>query len=147
MKKIELLHFTVAKNMSVNCSTLSSSCHFFCHYDKICVEQLFSCKKCRAIACRAIAIRAVHPHSFFHQWYLSFLLKTFHLIIQKILGWKVWNRNSTCFCDHCSQSDWSVWGLAGLAVPTSKFLLHLSGQENQWRLQKWRRKISQQLQE
>jgi hypothetical protein len=51
---------------------------FFCHLlesglarinwiravDKICVEQLFSCKKCRAIACRAIAIRAVHPHSF-----------------------------------------------------------------------------------
>jgi hypothetical protein len=33
--------------------------------DKICVEQLFSCKKCRAIACRAIAIRAVHPHSLF----------------------------------------------------------------------------------
>ena len=79
MKKFELLHFTVAKKMSVNCSTLSSSCHFFCHLlesglarinwiravDKICVEQLFSCKKCRAIACRAIVIRAVHPHSIF----------------------------------------------------------------------------------
>jgi len=34
--------------------------------DKICVEQLFSCKKCRAIACRAIAIWAVHPHSYKH---------------------------------------------------------------------------------
>jgi hypothetical protein len=32
--------------------------------DKICVEQLICCQKCRANACRAIAIRAVHPHSF-----------------------------------------------------------------------------------
>ena len=31
--------------------------------DKICVEQLICCQKCRANACRAIAIRAVHPHS------------------------------------------------------------------------------------
>ena len=77
MKKNELLHFTVAKKMSVNCSTLSSSCHFFCHLlesglarinwiravDKICVEQLICCQKCRANDCRAIAFRAVHPHS------------------------------------------------------------------------------------
>jgi hypothetical protein len=63
--------------MSVNCSTLSSSCHFFCHLlesglarinwiravVKICVEQLICCQKCRANGCRAIAIRAVHPHS------------------------------------------------------------------------------------
>ena len=60
-----------------NCSTVSSSCHFFCHLldsglarinwiranYKICVEQLICCQKCRANACRAIAIRAVHPHS------------------------------------------------------------------------------------
>ncbi len=65
------------QNMSVNCSTLSSSCHFFCHLlesglarinwiravDKICVEQLICCQKCRANDCRAIAFRAVHPHS------------------------------------------------------------------------------------
>ena len=77
MKKIELLHFTVAKNMSVNCLTLSSSCHFFCHLlesglarinwiravDKFCVEQLICCQKCRANDCRAIAFWAVHPHS------------------------------------------------------------------------------------
>ena len=49
MKKIDLLHFTVANWIRAN--------------DKICVEQLISCQKCRAIACRAIAIRAVHPHS------------------------------------------------------------------------------------
>ena len=77
MKKNELLHFTVAKKMSVNCSTLLSSCHFFCHLlesglarinwiravDKICVEQLICCQRCRANDCRAIAFRAVHPHS------------------------------------------------------------------------------------
>ena len=51
MKKIELLHFTVAKNMTTAPN------------DKICVEQLICCQKCRANACRAIAIRAVHPHS------------------------------------------------------------------------------------
>jgi hypothetical protein len=33
--------------------------------DKICVEQLICCQKCRANACQAIAIRAVHPHSLF----------------------------------------------------------------------------------
>ena len=73
--------------MSVNCSTLSSSCHFFCHLlesglarinwiranDKICVEQLICCQKCRANACRAIAIRAVHPHSeLTHGYFKSF---------------------------------------------------------------------------
>ena len=77
MKKFDLLHFTVANKMSVNCSTLSSSCHFFCHLlksglarinwiravDTICVEQLICCQKCRANDCRAIAFRAVHPHS------------------------------------------------------------------------------------
>ncbi len=74
MKIIELLHFTV----SVNCSTLSSSCHFFCHLlesglarinwiravYQFRVEQLICCQKCRANDCRAIAFRAVHPHSF-----------------------------------------------------------------------------------
>jgi len=50
MKKIELLHFTVAKKMTTA-------------RVKICVEQLICCQKCRANACRAIAIRAVHPHS------------------------------------------------------------------------------------
>ena len=73
MKKFELLHFTVAKKM-----TIAQQCRavviFFCHLlesglarinwiqavDKICVEQLICCQKCRAIACRAIAIRAVH---------------------------------------------------------------------------------------
>jgi hypothetical protein len=63
--------------MSVNCSTLWSSCHFLCHLlesglarinwiqavDKFCVEQLISCQKCRANDCRAIEFRAVHPHS------------------------------------------------------------------------------------
>ncbi len=92
MKKIELLHFSVANKMSVNCSTLSSSCHFFCHLlesglarinwiravDKICVEQLFSCKKCRAIACRVIAIRAVHPHSIKMITFEQILLITIH---------------------------------------------------------------------
>jgi hypothetical protein len=72
MEKIDFLHFTVAKKLSVNCLTLSSSCHFFCHLlesslarinwiravDKFCVEQLISCQKCRAIE-----FRAVHPHS------------------------------------------------------------------------------------
>ncbi len=71
--------------MSVNCSTLSSSCHFFCHLldsglariywiravVKICVEQLICCQKCRANGCRAIAIRAVHPHSSFSSHYFS----------------------------------------------------------------------------
>ena len=79
MKKIELLHFTVAKKMSVNCSTVSSSCHFFCHLlesglarinwiravYQFRVEQLICCQKCRANDCRAIAFRAVHPHSLF----------------------------------------------------------------------------------
>ncbi len=77
MKKIEFLYFTVAKKMCVNCSTLSSSCHFFFlllesswarinwirAVDKFCVEQLISWQKCRANDCRAIEFRAVHPHS------------------------------------------------------------------------------------
>jgi hypothetical protein len=40
--------------------------------DKICVEQLICCQKCRAIACLAIAIRAVHPHSLFLSTHSSF---------------------------------------------------------------------------
>ena len=81
MKKFELLHFTVAKKMSVNCSTLSSSCHFFCHLlesglarinwiravYQFRVEQLICCQKCRANDCRAIAFRAVHPHLFVNE--------------------------------------------------------------------------------
>jgi hypothetical protein len=77
MKKIEFLYFTVAKKMCVNCSTLSSSCHFFCQLletslarinwiravDNFYVEQLISCQKCRANDCRAIEFQAVHPHS------------------------------------------------------------------------------------
>jgi hypothetical protein len=57
MKKIELLHFTVAKKMTTARNWIRAN-------DKICVEQLICCQKCRANACRAIAIRAVHPHSF-----------------------------------------------------------------------------------
>ena len=65
MKKFELLHFTVAKKMTTarHCHLLESGLariNWIRAVDKICVEQLFSCKKCRAIACRAIAIRAVH---------------------------------------------------------------------------------------
>jgi hypothetical protein len=57
MKKIELLHFTVAKKMT------TARINWIRANDKICVEQLICCQKCRANACRAIAIRAVHPHS------------------------------------------------------------------------------------
>jgi hypothetical protein len=77
MKNFELLHFTVAKKMGVNCSTLSS--HFFCHLlesglarinwfravYQFRVEQLICCQKCWANDCRAIAFRAVHPHSYY----------------------------------------------------------------------------------
>jgi hypothetical protein len=58
MKKLELLHFF--------CHLLESGLariNWIRAVVKICVEQLISCQKCRAIACRAIAIRAVHPHS------------------------------------------------------------------------------------
>ena len=75
--KILNFYILLSQTFVDNCSTLSSSCHFFCHLlesglarinwiranDKICVEQLICCQKCRANACRAIAIRAVHPHS------------------------------------------------------------------------------------
>ena len=96
MKKIELLHFTVAKKND-HCSTVSSSCHFFCHLlesglarinwiranVKICVEQLISCQKCRAISCRAIAIRAVHPHSWF-------AVKSCSIEKKQIVFWTTW---------------------------------------------------------
>ena len=65
MKKIELLHFTVAKKMTT-AHLLESGLariNWIQANDKICVEQLICCQKCRANACRAIAIRAVHPHS------------------------------------------------------------------------------------
>jgi hypothetical protein len=66
MKKIELLHFTVAKKMTTARHLLESvlaRINWIRANDKICVEQLICCQKCRANACRAIAIRAVHPHS------------------------------------------------------------------------------------
>jgi hypothetical protein len=66
MKKFDLLHFTVAKKMTTARHLLDSGLariNWIRANDKICVEQLISCQKCRAIACRAIAIRAVHPHS------------------------------------------------------------------------------------
>jgi hypothetical protein len=64
MKKIELLHFTVAKKMTT--ARLESGLariNWIRAVDKICVEQLICCQKCRANDCRAIAFRAVHPHS------------------------------------------------------------------------------------
>jgi hypothetical protein len=64
MKKIELLHFTVAKKMTT--ARHLARINWIRAVDKICVEQLICCQKCRAIACRAIAIRAIHPHSFFN---------------------------------------------------------------------------------
>jgi len=60
MKKIELLHFTVAKKML---ESGLARINWIRANDKICVEHLICCQKCRANACRAIAIRAVHPHS------------------------------------------------------------------------------------
>ena len=79
MKKIELLHFTVAKKNECQLLDTVEQLSFFCHLlesglarinwiravDKICVEQLICCQKCRANDCRAIAFRAVHPHSSF----------------------------------------------------------------------------------
>ena len=59
MKKIELLHFTVAKKWQL----LDARINWIRANYKICVEQLICCQKCRANACRAIAIWAVHPHS------------------------------------------------------------------------------------
>jgi hypothetical protein len=89
--KIDFFSLFVALERSVNCSTVSTKCHFFCHLvdsgwarinwiravDKFCVEQLISCQKCRPIDCRPIDCRAikfwaVHPHSpnfnIFHFW-------------------------------------------------------------------------------
>ena len=75
MKKIELLHFTVAKNWVSTAQHLLDTVEqlsLFCHLarinwiravDKFCVEQLISCQKCRQIDCWAIKFRAVHPHS------------------------------------------------------------------------------------
>ena len=63
MKKIELLHFTVAKKMTTARQSGLARINWIRANDKICVEQLICCQKCRANACRAIAIRAVHPHS------------------------------------------------------------------------------------
>jgi hypothetical protein len=67
MKKIELLHFTVAKKMTTARQRESglARINWIRANDKICVEQLICCQKCRANACRAIAIRAVHPHSLY----------------------------------------------------------------------------------
>jgi hypothetical protein len=70
MKKIELLHFTVAKK--IECQLLGSHLlesslariNWIRAVDKFCVEQLICCQKCRANDCRAIEFRAVHPHSF-----------------------------------------------------------------------------------
>jgi hypothetical protein len=70
MKKIELLHFTVAKkwvSLWVFSHLLESGLariNWIRAVDKICVEQLICCQKCRANDCRAIAFRAVHPHSY-----------------------------------------------------------------------------------
>ncbi len=64
MKKIELLHFTAANKMSVNwLESGLARINWIRAVDKICVEQLICCQKCRANDCRAIAFRAVHPHS------------------------------------------------------------------------------------
>ena len=63
MKKIELLHFTVAKKMTTARQSSLARINWIRANDKICVEQLICCQKCRANAFRAIAIRAVHPHS------------------------------------------------------------------------------------
>jgi hypothetical protein len=56
MKKIELLHFTVAKKMQL--LLLESGLawiNWIRAVDKICFEQLICCQKCRANDCRAIA--------------------------------------------------------------------------------------------
>jgi hypothetical protein len=75
--KIDFFSLYVAQERSVNCSTVSTICHFFCQLlesgwarinwiravDTFCVEQLISCQKCRPIDCWAIKFRAVDTHS------------------------------------------------------------------------------------
>jgi hypothetical protein len=71
MKKIELLHFTVAKKMTTARHLLESGLariNWIRAVYQFRVEQLICCQKCRANDCRAndcraIAFRAVHPHS------------------------------------------------------------------------------------
>jgi hypothetical protein len=68
MKKIELLHFTVAKKLVSTAGQylLESGLariNWIRAVDKICVQQLISCQKCRANDCRAIEFRAVQKNT------------------------------------------------------------------------------------